>query len=90
MESMKYVTTFIYNGKEWKIVKYMKHFCAIPSEYIRNGKLTRSLNGLQMHAHATLDGCIDCIRNSENTRNLAEKNNISIELATRQYFGILG
>ena len=56
---MKEITTFEYRGHTFRIFHNGKYYLAIPTEYIKNGRLTRTLNGLQMNANATLSGCLN-------------------------------
>lgn len=62
---IKNVTNLIVRGREFKIIynnKYGK-FLAIEDKYLdENGCLTKTLNGLQMHASETVEDCVKSVR----------------------------
>lgn len=61
---MTKITSFYYRGETFEIVTTESQgktwYCAINRKDIdENGKLKKSLNGLQMHASETLQGCMN-------------------------------
>ena len=61
---MTIITSFYYRGEIFEIGTTESQgktwYCAINRKDIdENGRLTKSLNGLQMHASETLQGCMD-------------------------------
>ena len=58
---MKEITTFEYRGHVFRIFTKGKYYLAIPKEYIKNGRLTKDLNGIQMAANGSLSGCLNTV-----------------------------
>ena len=56
---MKKITTFAKYDRRFTIVEFENWYCAIEDVDIdENGRLKKDMNGLQMNAQQTLDGCI--------------------------------
>lgn len=57
----KMVTTFHTEGRTFHIVfnEESAMYLAIEDKYVTDGKLNCKLNGLQMKANKTLEGCLD-------------------------------
>ena len=62
------VKSYIVRDRHFTIVHDQDHYLAIEDKYIdKNGRLTQALNGFQMYASQTLEGCMkhvtDCVEN---------------------------
>ena len=54
------VNNYLYKNRNFTIVKHENHYCAIEDKYIgEDGRLNTPLNGLQMFASQTMNGCIE-------------------------------
>lgn len=69
MKDCEVVTKYIIRNKKFYIVRFTnddgnKLYGAIDFDYVENGKLTRQLNGVQMHVSTDLNQCIEYTRTS--------------------------
>lgn len=53
------VREYKYRGRNFTIIKKDEYYLAIEDKYITDGKLNKTLNGIQMYASPKLDQCIN-------------------------------
>ena len=56
------VREYNYKGRNFTIITKDEHYLAIEDKYITDGKMNKTLNGLQMYASATLSQCITKVK----------------------------
>ena len=81
----KVITTVLIGDQKFVIVYHMERYCAVNTKYLdENGRLKKTLNGLQLHARSTLQECIDEVRMSVEVQQMTDKG-MTIEEALREY-----
>lgn len=81
----KRVTDLITNRGVYVIVEYMNGYAAIDRNDIKNGKITKSLNGLQMHWTRSINDTINEVVRIDKIRDLMDKG-MTAEKAVREVF----
>ena len=62
---MKFITMYTRKERTFAIVRHDGRYCAIEDKYIdADGKLTKTLNGLQMYASISYDECVEHVKNT--------------------------
>ena len=90
-ENMIRISTFIGYNKKYEIVKFHNNvdgklvYGAINHEYLTNGKLNRTLNGLQMKIHNTLSDLIETLQFSTELDEIRDKNKCDLMTAFNIY-----
>lgn len=94
MKNATKITTFIYRGREFYILKtdavnicgVDKRFWGIESKYFENGKLTIEVNGIAGNLSATVAECIDSVKTGIEIDYIAETEKISKMEAIERYY----
>ena len=94
MKNVTRITTFIYRGREFYILKadavmicgVAKRFWGIESKYFENGKLTIEVNGIAGNLSATVAECIESIKVGIDIDYIAETENCSKMEAIERYY----
>lgn len=81
----KRVTDLITNRGVYVIVEYMNGYAAIDRNDIKNGKITKSLNGLQMHWTRSVSDTINEVVRIDKIRDLMDAG-MTAEKAVREVF----
>lgn len=61
---MKNITTLVYKGRTFEIVKKDGFYLAVEDKYLTDGIMNTTLNGLQMNASEELGRCINQTKNA--------------------------
>lgn len=81
----KRVTDLITNRGVYVIVEYMNGYAAIDRNDIKNGKITKSLNRLQMHWTRSISDTINEVVRIDKIRDLMDKG-MTVEKAVKEVF----
>lgn len=64
------------------------YYLAIEDKYITDGKTNQVLNGIQMHANKTLNGCLQSIQDEVEIEYLMKTTGMELMDAMKVYFKI--
>lgn len=67
-----------YNAEGWENDLNDNHYCAFKREWITDGRLNRTVNGLDMMISQSVDEVINHINNRETLNHIMETENIDI------------
>lgn len=81
----KRVTDLITNRGVYVIVEYMNGYAAIDRNDIKDGKILKSLNGLQMHWTRSISDTINEVVRIDKIRDLMDKG-MTVEKAVKEVF----
>lgn len=84
-KQIKRVTDLITNRGVYVIVEYMNGYAAVNRDDIKNGVLTKSLNGLQMHWTRSLNETINEVVRIDKIRDMMDAG-MSVEDAVKKVF----
>lgn len=83
---MERIQTLVVRNEKFEVVKFEGMYCAINHKYLdENMCLTRSLNGLQMHANTDLQECLNTAKDSAEIDYLMSQG-MTLEDAIGEYY----